>query len=234
MTPIGRICELSRYPVKSMAGVALDSAHLGLHGIAGDRRFAFRRIGDGGGFPFLTAGRFPELVTYLPVGLEELPTHVRTPAGAELELRGDELRGEIVRRSGHDVELMMFKHGIFDDGTVSLIGTATIDAIFAEAGVEPDRRRMRANVVLETAEPFCEDAWIGATIVFGDGAEAAAVSVTARDERCAMVNIDPDTAARDPRVMKAVVRMRGNYAGVYAAVVRAGEIRVGQTLHLVR
>ncbi|HEY6139973.1 MAG TPA: MOSC N-terminal beta barrel domain-containing protein [Thermoanaerobaculia bacterium] len=232
MTPIGRVSEIARYPVKSMAGVPLDSARLGLHGIDGDRRFAFRRVGDGSGFPFLSASRFPELVTYRPAGLEELPTHVRTPSGSELELRSDELRDEIVRRSGHDVELMMFKHGIFDDGTVSIISTTTVDAICAEAGVNVDRRRMRMNVVLETdgLAPFGEDAWVGATLVFGD----AAVSVTARDERCAMVNIDPDTGARDSRVMKAVVRMNGNYAGVYATVVRAGTIHVGETVHLVR
>src|SRR5439155_8227313 len=85
------------------------------------RRFAFRRLGDSSGFPFLTAGRFPELLTYQPIGLTEvdgepLPTRVRTPFGLDVELRGEELRSEIARRSGHAVELMMFKHGIFDDG----------------------------------------------------------------------------------------------------------------------
>jgi len=231
MNLIGRICELAKYPVKSMAGTLLDAAQLGLHGIEGDRRFAFRRTGDTGGFPFLTAGRFPELLTYQPAG-EPLPTHVRTPSGAELELRSEELRGEIAHRSGHDVELMMFKHGIFDDGTLSIISTTTIDAICREAGVPTDRRRMRMNVVVETGDlpPFGEDAWVGATLVIGD----AAVSVTARDERCAMVNIDPDTGAQDPRVMKTVVRRNGNYAGVYATVVRAGAIHVGQTVHLLR
>lgn len=230
--------ELVRYPVKSMAGLPADSAFLGLHGIAGDRRFAFRRAGDGSGFPFLTAGKFPELLTYQPLGGSEasgepLPTHVRTPSGAELELRSEELRDEIAGRSGHAVELMMFKHGIFDDGTVSVINQATIDAIGAEAGLELDRRRMRANVVLETEDrrPFLEDEWVGATLVFGDGDDAPAVSVTARDERCVMVNLDPDTAKQDPRVMKAVVRMNGNCAGVYATVVRAGWLRVGQRVH---
>ncbi|HKS25730.1 MAG TPA: MOSC N-terminal beta barrel domain-containing protein [Thermoanaerobaculia bacterium] len=231
MTPIGRVCELAKYPVKSMAGTPLDAADLGLHGIEGDRRFAFRRVGDGGGFPFLTAGRFPELLTYRPVG-EPLPTHVRTPSGAELEIRSDELRDEIARRSGHAVELMMFKHGIFDDGTLSIISATTIDAICGEAGVEIDRRRMRMNVVLDTdgLAPFGEDASVGATLVVGD----AVVSVTARDERCAMVNMDPDTGKQDPRVMKVVVHRNGNYAGVYATVVRAGSMRVGQTVHLVR
>ena len=241
MTPIGRVCELARYPVKSMAGTPIASAVLGLHGITGDRRFAFRRLGDGSGFPFLTAGRFPELLTYQPIGITEaggepLPTHVRTPSGLDVELRGEELRSEIAQRSGHAVELMMFKHGIFDDGTVSLISLATIAAIGREAGMEIDRRRMRANVVLETdsVEPFHEDDWVGATIVFGEGAEAPAVSVTARDERCVMVNLDPETGRQDPRVMKAAVRLNGNYAGVYATVVRAGSIHVGQTVHLVR
>lgn len=239
MTVIGHISELARYPVKSMAGITLPSAHLGLHGIAGDRRFAFRRVGDGSGFPFLTASRFPQLLTYRPVGATEiggepLPTHVRTPGGTELELRSDELRGEIASRSGHDVELMMLKHGIFDDGQVSLISLATIAAIGAEVGMEIDRRRMRANIVLDTqnVDAFREDDWVGATLVFGDGAGAPAVSVTARDERCVMVNLDPDTGQQDARVMKAVVRMTGNYAGVYATVIRAGEIHADDAVRL--
>lgn len=233
MTPIGRVRELARYPVKSMAGVSVDSATLGFHGLEGDRRFAFRRIGDGSGFPFLTAGRFPALLTYRPSG-EPLPTHVRTPSGSDLDLRGDELRSEIATRSGHDVELMMFKHGIFDDGPVSLITVRTIDAIGREAGMEMDRRRMRANVVIETDDlrPFLEDDWLGRTIVFGEGAQATAVSVTTRDERCAMVNLDPDTARQDARVMKAVVRLNSNNAGVYATTLRPGPLHLGQTVYL--
>lgn len=241
MTVIGRVGELTRYPVKSMAGIPVQSAQLGFHGLAGDRRFAFRRLDDRSGFPWLSASRCPELVTYQPVGLAEaagepLPTHVRTPSGAELELRGEELRGEIGSRYGNAVELMMLKHGIFDDAAVSLISLTTISAIGSEAGMEIDRRRMRANVVLESdgARPFHEDEWVGATIVFGDGDDAPAVSVTARDERCVMVNIDPDSGQKDARVMKAVVRMNGNYAGVYATVVRAGPIHVGQAVRLVR
>jgi len=231
MTPIGRVCELTKYPVKSMAGSPLQSAHLGLHGVEGDRRFAFRRVGDSSGFPFLTASRFPQLLTYHPVG-EPLPDHVRTPSGSQFELRSEELRNEIAHRSGHNVELMMFKHGIFDDGMVSLISASTIDAIGREAAVDIDRRRMRANVVLETenTKVFVEDDWVGATLIIGD----AALSITARDERCVMVNFDPDTAQQDARIMKTIVRMNDNYAGVYGTVVRAGTIHVGQTVHLVR
>jgi uncharacterized protein YcbX len=88
--------------------------------------------------------------------------------------------------------------------------------------------------VIETnvAEPFAEDGWIGGELKFGEGNSGAAVRVNMKDERCVMVNFDPDTAERDSEVMKTVVRLNGNYAGVYGTVVRAGELRVGQVVTL--
>jgi len=62
MIQLGCVCELVRYPVKSMAGTAAESALLGWHGLNGDRRYAFRRLGDDSGIPWLTASRFPELL----------------------------------------------------------------------------------------------------------------------------------------------------------------------------
>ena len=62
--------------------------------------------------------------------------------------------------------------------------------------------------------------------------DAPAITVTMRDERCAMVNIDPDSASLAPEVMKAVVRANQNYAGVYAAVTRVGRVAVGQRIFL--
>lgn len=236
MIPVGRVRELVRYPVKSMAGLSTDSASLGWHGIDGDRRFAFRRIGDSGGFPWLSASRLPDLVRYRPIDAgAPRCTHVRTPAGADVELRDPALQNEIAALLGSAVELMELKHGIFDDATVSVIALATVAGIGREVGTEIDRRRMRANIVLETddLEPFLEDRWVGGMLVFGDGETAPAVSITSRDLRCAMVNLDPDTAEKDPRVMKAVVRLNDNNAGVYGTVVRTGVLHVGQTVRFV-
>jgi hypothetical protein len=89
-------------------------------------------------------------------------------------------------------------------------------------------------VVIETnsAEPFEEDRWVGRTLIFGEGNTGAAVGVTMKDERCVMVNLDPDTAQNDSEVMKTVVRLNGNCAGVYGTVVHAGELRVGQVVTL--
>ena len=98
---LGEIEAIFRYPVKSMSGERLDGAELGWHGIQGDRRLAFRRTEDRTGFPWLTAGRLPDLVRFSPVRgpgrNEELPTHVRTPEGAELDLFGHEHAEQAVR-----------------------------------------------------------------------------------------------------------------------------------------
>jgi hypothetical protein len=139
MLRLGRVREIVRYPVKSMAGIATQSAFLGWHGLAGDRRYGFRRVGEDGGFPWLSASRLPELILYQPVGVvessgEPLPTHVRTPAGSEVALGSPELRAEISERFGSAVDLMKLKHGIFDEGAVSVIALATMAGIGREAG----------------------------------------------------------------------------------------------------
>src|SRR5262245_61733054 len=110
MIEVGHVREIVRYPVKSMAGRATQSALLGWHGLDGDRRLAFRRVGDDSGFPWLSASRLPELLLYRPAGLDEstgepLPTHVRTPAGSYLELRSAALTAEVAERFGSAVDL---------------------------------------------------------------------------------------------------------------------------------
>jgi uncharacterized protein YcbX len=232
-----------------MAGELLEVARLGWHGIEGDRRLAFRRLTDKSGFPWLTASKLPQLLLYKPFRLDRnansqndelLPTHVCSPDGKEYELRSDELRKEISSRYGSEVELMNLKSGIFDEASVSVISLGTVHSIARESGRGVDLcdlRRFRPNVVIETdrAEPFApfdDDKWVGHTLMFGDVNSGAAVSVTMRDERCVMVNLDPDTAERDSEVMKTVVRMNENYAGVYGTVVRVGELRVGQVVTL--
>ena len=237
---IGHIHELVRYPVKSMAGIPTQSAYLGWHGLNGDRRFAFRRLNDTGGFPWLSASRLPELLMYQPLGLEDnaeepTPTHIRTPEGLHLELESKELEKSISTELRSAVGLMKLKHGIFDEASVSVINLATISAIGRDLETNLDTRRFRANILIESdaTEPFVEDSWIGGTLVFGDTAVGPTVSVTLRDLRCVMVNLDPDTSKSDSRVMKSVIRLNDNYAGAYGTVTRTGQLSVGQSVSLI-
>jgi uncharacterized protein YcbX len=236
---IGYVEAIFRYPVKSMAGERLEAANLGWHGLDGDRRLAFRRMDERGGFPWLTAGKLPDLVRFAPYRREDgaqgdSPTHVRTPDGEEMPVLGEKLAAEVGRLYGAPVQMMQLNHGIFDDASISVIAVDTVHEIGRLAGLPPDVRRFRPNVVVRLLRPapFQEDEWVGGMLSFGEGDDAPAIAVTMRDVRCAMVNLDPDSAKPAPEMLKAVVHANQNNAGVYAAVTRIGRLAVGQTVTL--
>jgi len=241
VTEIGHVEAIFRYPVKSMAGERLKDANLGWHGLDGDRRLAFRRIGNLSGMPWLTASKLPDLLRFTPqccdTGAEtELPTHIRTPDGEAVPVFGEKLVDEIGRRYGSAVELMQLRHGIFDEASVSVIAWDTVNEIARLAGRILDARRFRPNVVIRLLRSgaFREDEWVGGELSFGEGDTAPAIAVTMLDERCSMVNLDPDSGESAPEVMKAIVRANQNNAGIYGAVIRTGRVAVGQAVFLVR
>src|SRR6266404_3219680 len=238
---IGHVEAIFRYPVKSMGGERLEAANLGWHGLDGDRRLAFRRMDDRSGFPWLSASKLPGLLLFTPHRKEDadraqgdphLPTHIRTPDGEEMPVFGDDLAKEVGRRYGAPVQMMQLKHGIFDEASISVIASDTVREISRLAGQTPDARRFRPNVVVRLLRPvpFHEDEWLGGVLSFGEGDDAPAITVTMRDVRCSMVNLDPDSANPAPEVLKAVVRANQNTAGIYGAVTRIGRLGVGQTI----
>ncbi len=237
---IGSVEALFRYPVKSMAGERLSACELGWHGLEGDRRAAVRRIGERGGFPWLSASALPDLLLFTPqpAGHEDgaaatLPTHVRTPTGRELPLFGEELAAEIGRRCGTPVQVMQLNQGIFDEATVSVIAADTVLDIARLVGMDLDVRRFRPNIVvrLRPPTPFQENEWLGGVLSFG-GQDGPAVHVTMRDVRCSMVNLHPDSARPAPEVLRAIARANQSEAGVYGAVTRPGRLAVGQTVRI--
>jgi uncharacterized protein YcbX len=234
---IGRVEAIFRYPVKSMRGERLEAAEMGWHGIDGDRRLAFRRVDDRGGFPWLTATKLPDMVLFTPLRHDDnalgcIPTHVRTPAGEEMPVFGADLAAEVGHRYGAPVEMMQLRQGIFDDACISVIASDTVTEIGQLSGVVPDVRRFRPNIVVRLlrSAPFQEGEWLGGVLSFGEAHDAPAIAVTMHDIRCSMVNLDPDSAAPSPEVLKAVVRANQNNAGVYGAITRTGKLTVGQPI----
>ena len=236
---IGLVEAIFRYPVKSMAGKRLESANLGWHGLDGDRRLAFRRVDNRSGMPWLTASKLPDLLLFTPQynggsAQAELPTHIRTPAGEEMPVFADELAADVGRRYGAPVHMTYLNHGIFDEASISVIASDTVREIGQLAGRSLDVRQFRPNIVLRLLQSggFQEDNWLGAVLSFGEGNDAPAIAVTMRDARCSMVNLDPDSASTAPEVMKAIIRVNQNNAGIYGAVKRIGRVVVGQTVLL--
>ena len=73
---------------------------------------------------------------------------------------------------------------------------------------------------------------MGGVLSFGRRDDAPAITVTMRDIRCSMLNLDPDSAGSAPEVLKAVVLEHQNTAGIYGTVTRTGRLAVGQTIFL--
>jgi uncharacterized protein YcbX len=238
LTEVGKVEAIFRYPVKSMAGERLEASNMGWYGLDGDRRLALRRIEDRSGMPWLTASKLPDLLRFVPHrqddAQEDIPTHIRTPDGDDLPVFGEDLAKEIGRRYGAPVQMMQLRHGIFDEASISVIASDTVREIGGLAGRNLDVRRFRPNVVVRLLRsgPFQEEEWLGGVLSFGEGDDAPAIAATMRDERCSMLNLDPDSATPAPEVMKAVVRANQNNAGIYGTVTRVGRLAVGQKMFL--
>jgi uncharacterized protein YcbX len=239
LVEIGKVEAIFRYPVKSMRGERLEVASLLWHGIEGDRRLALRRMDDQSGFPWLSASRLPDLLRFVPVRGEggvqgDLPSHIRTPDDETLPVFGEDLAKDIGRRLGSPVQMMQLKHGIFDEAAFSVITSNTVHEIGRLAGHSLDVRRFRPNVLIRLSRsvPFQEDKWLNGVLSFGEGEDAPAISVTQRDVRCSMVNLDPDTAIPAPEVMKAIAKTNQNTAGAYGTVTRIGRLAIGHPVFL--
>src|SRR5438270_14049188 len=146
--------------------------------------------------PWLTASKLPDLLLFAPQRREagaqgDIPTHIRTPDGQAMPVFGEDLANEVGRRYGAPVQMMQFRHGIFDEACVSVIASDTVREIGRLAGRSLDIRRFRPNVVVRLLRSgaFQEDKWLGGELSFGEGNDGSALAVTMRDERCSMVNL---------------------------------------------
>jgi uncharacterized protein YcbX len=227
---VGRIVSLFRYPIKSMTSESLDSVEVSWNGLAGDRRWAFVRDGIvSNGFPWMTIRQRAEMWLYKPRFVEpERPdlsqTMVMTPSGEELDVTNPALAAQL----GDGVRLLRQTRGIFDALPLSLISTRTVRALSALTGLSLQPRRFRPNIVVETFDDadYPEDNWVGSVISFGE----VKMRVDKRDMRCVVTNVDPETAERDPVVLRTIQENRESCLGVYGSTVQPGRLSVGDSV----
>ena len=118
----------------------------------------------------------------------------------------------------------------FDALPLHLLTTASLRALGrANPTASFDRRRFRPNFLIEPgseSEALVESAWGGETLRLG----GATVKVEMGTPRCSMTTQPQDDLPKDPSVLRTVVRHAGQNVGVYASVVGAGPVAVGDTL----
>jgi uncharacterized protein len=259
MSIIGTVESLWRYPVKSMRGEELDEAFAGFSGIYGDRLFAFKSSASHEGFPYLTAREQRSLLQYRPrfrypdkaarpinlieaeskganplsADLAELVVDVETPDGQKLAIDDraliEMLRADIDQK--HQLTLMQSQRAMTDCRPVSIFAVQSAKKLGEETGIKVDKRRFRANVYLDltSSDGFAEDAFVGRSLRIGS---KVVVSILERDPRCMMITLDPDTAEKEPVLLKKVAQAHGGMAGVYAAVLVEGILRKGDPVEL--
>ena len=235
MKSVGAIRQLGRYPVKSMRGEPLSATTLTLQGVPADRRYAFVQTASRSSFPWLTARELPELLCYRTsveeAGAQESAVTVIAPGGKTFPVTSDELRETLEARSGKKLFLLYDYRGSYDVAPISLISRQTISQIAKESETEEDPLRFRPNLLidLESGEAFDELNWVGRILRVGN---AARIAITQVDQRCMMITLDPASAKPSPAILRSVTQQHKQCAGVYATVLTAGEVRVGDTVSL--
>lgn len=243
--PVGIVEQLSRYPVKSMHAEPLTEANVTLHGVSGDRRFAFIQGKDHSRFPWLTARELPRMMLYRasfvdPSNPDTSAVLVTTPEGKQLDLFSEELleelRAQLKPRLRNQPIFPVHLSSAFDTAQFSLVTTHALHKLSSLLGEEVEPRRFRANLIVNTAgspQPD-EQTWIGSQVIIGDGDTATIVSITKGDARCMMPNLHPDTAVQNPRILRTIARKQNNIMGIYGCVVKYGKVRVGDVVRLVK
>ena len=258
MAVIGKVESLWRYPVKGMRGEELNEAFIGFAGVYGDRLFAFRSSERPKGFPYLTGREQMKMLLYRPrfrhpdkaamppnlieaediaPGLNpvfadpaDLAVEVETPSGKVLSIDDPALARMLnERRKENPLTLLRSERAMTDCRPVSLFSIQTARRLGEELGIDLDKRRFRANILMDLASAagFAEDEFVGRTLRIG---AKTVVSVLERDPRCAMITIDPDTAERNPDILGKVTKAHDGKAGVYGAVLIEGLVRVGDDI----
>ena len=250
----GTVAWITIAPVKSLALQPLDEVRLDLGGAAGDRQF-FLLDGDG---RLLNAERAGKLVG-VRARFEDGALELRFPDGeivrgevaTDGELETAIYRGPIVvdrvvgpwadalaDYTGHSVQLVRPRSGAATDrgaqGGVTLVATASLDALAGEAGCDGvDGRRFRMLFGVNGIAAHAEDGWVGGKVRVGE----ALVKVHGNVGRCVVTTLDPDTGVRDLDTLHVLTRYRGEVEtterlpfGVWGEVVEPGTVRLGDSV----
>ncbi len=253
LTPPAEITGLYRYPVKGLSpepleNVALDVGEM----LPADRRYAIEN--GPSGFDPAAPAWLPKphfLMLMRDEWLAALHTHFEDANHTLTIRRNGEIlaQGDLETPKGRSAIEQFFASayagGIkgppkvltspghrFSDvarKVVSIINLGSLQAIanMVDAPVHP--LRFRANLYVRGWPAWREFELVGRTLTIGE----ARLKVVKRITRCAAVNVDPETAARDLNIPQTLQRRLGHSdCGIYAEVIRGGTIGVGDQLAL--
>ena len=127
--------------------------------------------------------------------------------------------------------LMKMKDQAYSDQSAAFISIASKASLaaFADAtSTVPGNHRFRINIITDADKAFAEDDMIDQTFRCGE----ALLVVQKPVGRCAAINVDPKTAQRSDHDYVQLMRAKFGHSnlGVFAKVIKGGEVRVGNIL----
>jgi uncharacterized protein YcbX len=131
-----------------------------------------------------------------------------------------ELRGppKVLHGEGHSFSDVAKK-------VVSIINLASVAAVENAVGAPVNPLRFRGNLYIAGWPAWREFDLLGAELAIG---QTARLKVVKRIERCAATDVDPETGIRDLTIPRSLLKNFDHTdCGVYAEVIAAGEIGVG-------
>ncbi|SFL77391.1 hypothetical protein SAMN03159341_109236 [Paenibacillus sp. 1_12] len=236
---IGEIIEINRYPVKSFAGERVQISKVETYGLYGDRSYAFIDETKEGWDSYITARNIPEMLGYkaefIGESLEsELPQiQVTSPTGQNF-IWNEDLLDEIQRHFKKKITMRSYEPQkselmAVDTSSILIITTTSLRKLEEMWGKRLDLRRFRANLIVSLDDDsFNESDWIGKRLVVGN----TELQVDLFCRRCSMITIDPDTLKLDTTLLRKVNEEMNLNFGVYASVVKTGQIHVGEKVYI--
>ncbi|MFS0862425.1 MOSC domain-containing protein [Fredinandcohnia sp. 179-A 10B2 NHS] len=235
MKQVGKIKEITRYPVKSFAGEYLESCKIDTYGIVGDRFYSFYDETKNDWNRFVTARTIPAMLSYKANFIDN-DVRITSPDGRTFSWN-EELLQEIQRYSSKVITMSEHKSPhpdnpnllSVDAASILLITDSTLHKLETMWGKKLDSRRFRANLLVCLDDSaMSESDWIGKRIFVG----TTELMVDCFCERCSMTTIDPDTLERDASLLKKINKEMDLHFGVYASVIKTGEITVQDKVYI--
>ena len=110
---------------------------------------------------------------------------------------------------------------------ISIINLASVRDLEQVVGKPVDPIRFRANIYINGTSPWSEFNWVEKVMSCGD----LIIEVKERIDRCAAINVDPQTGDRDMNLVNLLQRNFGHIdMGVFAEVKKGGHIAIGNVL----
>ena len=251
-SPQATVESIYRYPVKGLSPQPLARTALAVgQTLPADRLYAIENGPTG--FDPAAPAYFPknrflmlmknERLASLRTDFDE-PSHTlsiqwegREAAKGDLRTKEGRLAVEAFFRRFMPAELNGPPKVLYGDGhsfsdvakkVLSIINLASVAAVETATGQAVDPLRFRGNVHVSGWPAWHEFDLLGAEIAIGEGAR---LKVVKRIVRCAATNVDPTTGIRDLTIPKTLLQTFGHAdCGVYAEVIAAGDIAIGDTL----